>query len=158
MAKNQKLRIKQLDRHFTVFRRTLSVPPPRKGWLHEIRLALGMNLRQFAERMGSSAPQTANATESNEADGRISLNSLRAAARAINCELVYAVVPRESLGALIRARAEEVARARTSQVSQTMSIEDQALPPGYVESQFRDLVEAMVANPPKDLWESRTLG
>lgn len=155
MPEQQKLRIKHLDRQLMGFRRELDVPPPTKGWLHEIRLALGMNLRQFAARMGSLAPQNANAIEKSEADGKISLNALNAAAQALGCELVYAVVPRGSLEALIRARVEEVARQRINRVAHTMSLESQSVTSAYLDSEVRQLIAEMTANPPKDLWESQ---
>lgn len=155
MPKQQKLRIKHLDRQLMAFRREVDVPPPTKGWLHEIRLALGMNLRQFAARMGSAAPQNANAIEKSEADGKISLNALRAAAQALGCELVYAVVPRVSLEALIRARVEEVARQRVNRVAHTMSLESQSVTSAYLDSEIRQQIAEMMANPPRELWDSQ---
>ena len=137
-----------------VFQRGLAVARPPKGWLHEIRLALGMSLQQFATRIGSPKPQNANAIEKSEADGRISLNALRAAARGLGCEFVYAVVPPDSLETMVRARVEELARERVARVSHTMSLESQSVGSTYAEAEVRQLVAEMMTHPPRDLWDS----
>lgn len=155
MPKYQKLRITHLDRQLTVFRKAVDLPPPPKGWLHEIRLALGMSLRQFAIRTGSVAHQNADAIEKSEAEGRISLNALRAAARALECDLVYAVVPRRSLDSVVRRRIEELARERVNRVAHTMTLESQSVSLEHVEAEVKLLAAEMMARPPRDLWESQ---
>ncbi len=153
MARHQKLRIKHLDHQLSHFRRVVDMPPPRSGWLHEIRIALGMTLRQFAGRMGSAAPQNAGAVEQSEAQGKISLNALRQAAHAIDCELVYAVVPRRTLEELLLERVRQVAVQRVQSVAHTMTLENQSVTPAYLESEIQELVTEMMHRPPKDLWE-----
>lgn len=67
---------------------------PSKGWIRAIREALGMSLRQMASRLGTSAPG-ARKLEESEANGTISLKSLRRAAEALDCIIIYALVPKD---------------------------------------------------------------
>ena len=83
---------------------------PRGGWVRTLRSALGMSERSFAKRLGvhHGALQK---LERNEQRGSVSLETLRRAAEALDADLVYAIVPRKSLRAVIGARARRRARA-----------------------------------------------
>jgi len=63
--------------------------------------------------------------ETSEADGSIKLATLRRAAEAMDCTLVYALVPNSSLEEIIDRRAHEVARREIERVRHTMLLEDQ---------------------------------
>ena len=65
---------------------------PSDGWIRSIRKSLGMNIRQLAERV-NIAPQTASQFEMNELNDSITLKTLRRVAEAMECRLVYAIVP-----------------------------------------------------------------
>jgi len=67
---------------------------PERGWIRAIRDALGINGPQLARRLGVSK-QRISVLEKAEIEGGASLNSIRQAADALNCDLVYALVPRE---------------------------------------------------------------
>ena len=67
--------------------------PPARGWVRAVRDALGMTAEQLGERMGITQPSV-NRLELSEAAGTIQLNTLRRAAEALGCEVVYALVPR----------------------------------------------------------------
>lgn len=157
MPQYHELRVRHLDEQLASFRAGLELPPPPKGWIHEIRVALGMTLKQFAGRLGAKAPQNAKSMEMSEADGRINLNSLRAAARALDCELVYALVPRPSLSESIHTRAQMIARERIGRVSRTMALESQGVGQNYDEAELKRLTEETAANPPRDFWDLPTL-
>lgn len=75
----------------------------------------------------SVTSQAVTALERAERGGGISLRSLRRAASALDCEVVYALVPRRSLDHTVRVAAEEAARRRLGRVSGTMGLEDQAV-------------------------------
>ena len=85
--------------------------PPPKGWVRAIREALGMTGVQFARRLRVT-PQSAEALEKSEANGTIQLKTLRRAAEALDCRLVYALVPNSSLEDNVAARAREWFRER----------------------------------------------
>ncbi len=63
---------------------------------------------QFARRLGIR-PQSVAALEQSEVNGSIQLKTLRRAAEALDCTLVYALVPNASLEAAVRERARKIA-------------------------------------------------
>src|SRR5476651_2232187 len=97
--------------------------PPPKGWIRAIRDALGMSGVQLGKRLKVS-PQTVDAMEKSEAAGTIQLNTLKRAAEAMDCTLVYAFVPRTSLENTIKSRARQIATTALARVSHTMKLED----------------------------------
>jgi len=84
-------------------------PPPAEGWIREIRDALGMTTRELASRM-SLSQSAVTQLERSEVTGRAQLDSLRKAADALDCNLVYALVPRTSLEDTVLTRARSLAR------------------------------------------------
>lgn len=120
------LRTRQLDRELGPYRAAAGASRPAKGWLRAIRQAAGMSSRALAERMGSSRQLIAQ-QEKAEAEERITLASLRRMADALDCDLVYAVVPRAgSLQSSARKREQAQARANVLRAEHTMALEDQA--------------------------------
>ena len=121
----RQLRSKQLDRALAPFR-SAKVPRPPKGWIRAIREALGLSSAEFAKRMKANRSLIVQ-QEKAEADDRITLKSLRAFANALDCDLVYAFVPRAgSLQELVNARARATAKTNVLGVEHTMSLENQA--------------------------------
>ena len=97
---------------------------PPKGWVRAIREALGMSGVQMARRL-KVRPQSVEDLENSEASGTISLNTLRRAAEALDCTLVYALVPNSSLEETVRARARALAQRELGRVAHTMKLEAQ---------------------------------
>lgn len=84
-----------------------------------------MSASQLARRLGLTRQAVAQ-MERSEADGSIRLDTLRRAAAALDCELVYALVPKASLEQVVDQRARSLAW-RTAQITRrTMSLEDQS--------------------------------
>ena len=75
--------------------------PPVRGWIKAIREALGMTTAQLAKRLGVRQPSVV-ALEQSEARGTIELATLRRVAEALDCTLVYALIPNKPLEATIR--------------------------------------------------------
>ena len=120
------LRIQQLNRTLEPFLLARSAIRPERGWLRALRRALGISSLALAKQMGTS-PQSVLQLEQSEAKDAITLKSLRSAARALNCELVYAIVPLEgSLSDLHERRLHQAAEAKVLRVEHTMALEDQA--------------------------------
>ncbi len=86
-----------------------------------------MTLREMARRLGK-VPSLALYLEKSEADYRITLGSLRDAADALECELVYALVPKQgSVAELSERRARAEAEENVRAVEHSMALEDQAV-------------------------------
>jgi len=133
-------------------KRWRSVPPrPRDGWIRSIRKALGMPATALARRLGVQSGTLAN-LEKAERQGTISLRSLREAASALDCELVYALVPRTSLDDVLRRRAEEVVNAHMQRAARTMSLEDQSVGTRETRRQRDALAAQLVQSLDRRLW------
>jgi predicted DNA-binding mobile mystery protein A len=141
------LRLKQLDRALEPYHAARQVPRPSKGWIRSIRQALGVSSGELARRLGTSR-QFPLQLEKGEAEDRITLKSLRAAANALDCDLVYALVPRVgSMQELIESRARAEAKDRVLGVEHSMALEDQAVGKidEAVEAETRRLVRKRAA-------------
>ena len=121
------LRLKQLDRTLKPFRAAAKNPRPLKGWLRAIREAAGISASEVARTLKTSR-QLPVQLEKAEAEDRITLKSLRAAANALGCELVYALVPRaNTLHDLVEERARAQAKKHVLGVEHSMALENQAV-------------------------------
>lgn len=146
------LRIRQLDQELARFRKLTRHEPPQGGWLKAIREALGMSIRQMAERAGLSNTSVVSA-EASEARGTVQLNSLQRLAEAMDCRLVYAVVPNESLRHAIEEQAERRAARLVEQVSDSMELEDQGISRDERRRQVRDLAAEILRSRGRDFWD-----
>lgn len=123
----KQLRVNQLDRTLSAFESARQEPRPQRGWLRAIREALGLTLESVGKKLGQSRRRILEFEEA-EAHDRITLRSLRRVAAAMDCDLVYAIVPKS--GTLAES-AERRARAQASEdvldVEHTMALENQAV-------------------------------
>ena len=62
-------------------------------------------------------------------------------------------MPRDSLAAIVRRRAEILARKRLARVSHSMLLEAQQLSGSEQEKAIEADVDALIRNMPKELWE-----
>lgn len=148
----KELRVRQLDETLAVFRELGQERPPREGWARAIREALGMSQRQLAERMEVSKT-TVNSAERNEARGSIRLSSLEALANGLDCELVYALVPRRTLQATLASRAEELAGQLVNRVSSSMELEGQVVTDEENQRQIADLAADLLRDRSSGFWD-----
>lgn len=126
-SKFRQLRLEQLERALAALHPLQDVPRPTKGWLRAIREATGITVSETAKRMGR-APSLVIQQEHAEADYRITLRSLREAANALGCQLVYALVPKNgSIHELAEERARGKATENVRAVEHSMALEDQAV-------------------------------
>jgi predicted DNA-binding mobile mystery protein A len=125
--------------------------PPR-GWVKAIRDALGMTTAQLAKRLGVSQPRVVG-IEQAEAKGTITLDSLERAAHALDCRLVYALVPRKSLDALVEERAARLASKRMDSTRHTMALEAQAMDTGDEDEQRKRLIWKLIEQSGSELWD-----
>jgi predicted DNA-binding mobile mystery protein A len=148
----RRLRIRQLDETLTSARTCLThFVVPRNGWIREIRQALGMTTGQLAKRIGT--PQSnVHGLEKRERDGRITLRSLTKAAEALDCEVVYFLIPRKGLEATLLERIEMFVQRRIGSVAHTMALEEQPVSDSHLKRQFDDSVQELMVHPPRNLW------
>jgi predicted DNA-binding mobile mystery protein A len=116
----------RLDERFQKFGSVSRYTAPVRGWTKAVREALGMTTAQLAKRLGVKQPSVV-AMEQSEAKGTIQLATLRHVAEALDCTLVYALVPNKPLEAMVRERAGLFSRGRRGPVEHSMLLEDQAV-------------------------------
>ncbi|HUG82262.1 MAG TPA: mobile mystery protein A [Bryobacterales bacterium] len=114
----------RLDERFREMGPAARYAQPVRGWVKAIREALGMSTAQLAKRLGVKQPSVVG-IEQSEAKGTIELATLRRAAEALDCTLVYALVPNKPLEQTVRDRARLFARRRLEPVEHSMMLEDQ---------------------------------
>lgn len=139
----------RLDERLSGLKRQDRFRPPPKGWIRAIRDALGMTGVQLAKRLGVR-PQTVEAIEKSEASGSIQLSTLRRAAEAMDCTLVYALVPNSSLENAIHQRARKLAIRDLQRVAHTMRLEAQETGDAGLEARIEAYIRDVLKD--RDLW------
>lgn len=125
---------------------------PKEGWIRTLRKALGMSSPQLARRLDISKSQ-ASQIERMETEDRITLKQLRRVAAALECDLVYALVPRQSLDVMLRNRARLKAERLVAQVDAQMKLESQQLSKEKLRDQIVAEAERLLREMPRDFWD-----
>src|ERR1700687_110476 len=152
---SRRLLRKSLDQRLAQLRPVdqLAAKPPLV-LIRSIRQSLGMTAAQHAERMGVTQPRII-ALERAEAEGAVTLKSLKRAAEALNCRLVYTFVPNEPLEQVVRNRARVVAGERLAGVEHSMRLENQAPSSEAQEERLQEASDQLAANAHGSLWAKR---
>lgn len=111
-----------------------------------------MSGAQLGRRMGVSRARIANA-EKAELSGGVTLKSMQAAAEAMGCRFVYAIVPAQSTDALITAQARKKAMADVSVASQHMALESQTLPHDKIAQEVALIADDLARDIPSNFWD-----
>ena len=151
-AKDRALARKSLDKRLNIFRNHPGFARPPRGWVKALRDALGMTAEHLASRICVTRPRIYE-IEKSELSGSITLDSLERAARAMDCELVYALVPRRPLEELIQDRALRRAKAQLKQTAHSMALEDQSVDPEDERQQIEALAKKLAQKAGSELWE-----
>ena len=130
----------QLDKRFKAWGPVAQYRMPVRGWIKAIREALGMTTAQLATRLGVKQPSIV-AIEQSEAKGSIQLATLRRVVEALDCTLVYALVPNKPLETTLRDRAMLFARRRRGPVEHSMLLEDQKVTGKDGEMRLNEIVQ-----------------
>jgi predicted DNA-binding mobile mystery protein A len=139
----------QLDERFRELGPPKRYTLPVRGWIKALREALGMSTAQLAKRLGIRQPSLV-ALEQSEAKGTIELATLRRVAEALDCTLVYALLPNKPLETTLRDRARAFARRRRAPVEHSMLLEDQKVTAKDSEAR---LDEIMRETNPRLFWD-----
>lgn len=142
---------KQLDKRLTPLS-SLDAQRPPQGWIKAIREALGMTTTQLARRLRVSQPRVI-ALEKGEAAGVVTLETLARAAEALDCRLVYALVPRKPLEALVDERVTALAEKRLNATRHTMALEDQSVDAADEAAHLERLTRNILAHSGSKLWD-----
>ena len=143
---------KHLERRLAPLRGQAHLTRPPRGWIRAMREALGMNTRQLARRMGKGQSAVVD-MEKSEARDTISIPTLRQAAEALNCTLIYALVPNRPIDEILRERATQFAEKQLARASHTMALENQSLDRADQEAERDRLIEELLRGSPARLWD-----
>jgi predicted DNA-binding mobile mystery protein A len=122
--------------------KALNLARPQSGWIRTIRTALRMNQAELAAILQINQ-KSLHALEISEAQKKIRLESLEKVADALDCDLVYALVPRDTLHNHYRNRALHIIESQLADVENTMELENQAMKfsKEYLEKQVEELID-----------------
>jgi predicted DNA-binding mobile mystery protein A len=149
---NSLLVIRQLDKKLEMFI-SLGDAKPRGGWIRLIRKTLKISLRQVSDKM-EMTPQGVRDIENREDEGTITLNTLQAAANALDMKLVYGLIPNDgSLEKLIERKAHELAVKIINRTSTTMKLEGQENSSERINQAIKEMTGELKREMPKNLWD-----
>ena len=149
----QKLIIEQIDNKLKVYSKVDPNNMPSSGWINTIRTSIKMTLEQLGTRI-STSKQGAKKVEEREADGSITIKSLKEAANALDMDFVYGFKPRK--GTILK-MIDEVAMTKATEIvmrtSKTMELEDQKVSQDRLDQAIKDKAKELSSNLPKYLWD-----
>ncbi len=148
LKKQDKLALTQIERRLKNLRRSFSDARVKPGWIHYMRKALGITLQKLADRAQVSKA-TAQQAERNEAKGKVTIETLKKMAAAMECEFVYAFVPKGSLKAILKEKAWEKAKQIISEADTHMTLEDQRVEQD-LDSRIEQLADLLIER--GDVW------
>jgi len=153
LSNSRLILVRQLDNKLKSFVSLLAIRPAPKGWINQIRTSLNMSQAQLAKRLSISSPAIAD-LERREAEGKITLNSLREAGEALNLKLVYGFVPKDgSLEEMIEQKAKDQAVQIIKRTSKTMKLEDQENSQTRLNEALSEMTSDIKKEMPKSLWD-----
>jgi predicted DNA-binding mobile mystery protein A len=134
----------------------LNEPMPPSGWLKAIRKSLGLTIRQLADRVGVSHGSI-DQIEKREPQKKVTLESLEQIANAMDCKVVYAIVPidpNETLDDIIKRRAYEAAKEIVAEVSHTMRLEAQGINQKQVNEEISRVAAELISSGDPRIWNT----
>ena len=147
--KEQKLIRRQVSRNLEALKQELEVVRGIKSWSEYMRLALGMTVSQLAKRLGLKQPAVSG-LEKREIEGRLSINNLKKIANAMDCDLVYAFIPRQPVEKIVYDQAKMKVTQSMERAETHMELEDQKVLLDKNE-RMEDLIEEKIYS--KYLWD-----
>ena len=133
----------------------LSVLPnhgvPKEGWLRTVRTALGMSGTQLAKKLGVTKARVSKA-EQDEPHGSVTLKTIQTMAQAMDCKVVYAIVPKQNVEDVIKERAIGKARSQVQAASTHMALEAQSLSKEQLEFEIERIAAQIMDKMPSDFW------
>lgn len=148
------LTIKQLDSQLKAWQAVSNkYGRPRAGWVKTLRETLSISVAQLAARLGLSRSRISQ-LENAEIQDAVTLRTLREVANAMECELVYAIVPKghTTLENIIKSRAEQLAKERVERVAHSMSLEEQTIDADILNKQKEELAKSLMEHLNKKFW------
>lgn len=145
-------KVASLDRALRAFKDALDVQPPQHGWLRTIRSALGMSVDQLAARVGMTPAELADFEEA-EVAGHAPMGELARVAAALDCKLVYGLVPRQTLKQMVEEQVRKIAEKRVGYMEQLMRQHGHSLDAKEVGYHIEEFSRIILTQLPGTLWD-----
>jgi predicted DNA-binding mobile mystery protein A len=146
------LRLRQLDARLETWRNlNLQSSMPKTGWLKTIRKALGMSSKQLSQRVRLER-SVVSRLEKAEVNGSVTFKSMRRAAEALDCEFVYALVPRKTLESMVHDAAAKIVDKEMKSTKRTMALEAQSPDEWVNKTQREDRINKLLYGTWRKLW------
>lgn len=150
--KMKTLRRDQLDKFFHANRSILNSEIPKKGWIREIRESLGMSMEALGRRMGV-IKQRIERIEKDELESKLTLETMRKVAEALDCEFVYFIKPKQTLAGTITDEAIRVADVEISALNKTMTLEKQRVSSATLMLKRNEIAADLIKKYDRKLWK-----
>lgn len=148
------LQRRQIDHKLSELGSLTTLSIPREGWIKTIRNALGMPAEELGERVNISQSAVTQ-FEKKEAEGGISLNSLKKLANGMECDFFYAMIPKTSISEMLERQARKHAERIVHAVAQSMALENQDISIEEKERQIEELTKKFQEKPIPDIWRNK---
>lgn len=153
MRNKRKLLVEQLEQKLQPFYNSRKVLVPERGWINAIRTTLNMTMAQLGTKLNITR-QGVKKIEESEANGTITINSLKETANAMDLQLVYALLPKNgTINDLIQIKAEKLAQKIVLRTNQNMKLEDQGIGNEKIDKTIMELAEEIKREMRRSLWD-----
>lgn len=142
---------RSLDKRVDRIRSIADEPRPHRGWIRAIRDALGMSSTELAGRLGISQSRIPD-LEQREVNGSIRMNTMERVADALDCDVVYFLVPRTTLNEAVASQAHRKAKGTVEAVAQHSRLEDQEISAEDTTRQIDEIAASWIDR--RGLWSS----
>ena len=143
----------QLDSKLSPLRELAAFGMPKQGWIRTIREALGMSSTHLGKKAKLDQSRISR-LENAEKDGNLKVSSLQKIAKALGMKFVYGFVPVAPLEEVVHKQAEKIILKRMTRLDMTMRLEQQGLSDVEKKKAYQDMVEKLLMEHPKDLWDA----
>jgi predicted DNA-binding mobile mystery protein A len=148
-----KIAIKQIDNQLNKWKFAKIFCVPKYGWIKVIRTALGMTTTQLARKLNVDRSRIIR-IEADEIKTALTMKTLITVADALNCDFVYALVPRKPLCKIIEQQANKIAMLQLDKISHNMFLENQMVTPEKNKKQLKELKTRLLEEMPKNFWDN----
>lgn len=124
---------------------------PPEGWLRTNRKALQMPAKVIMKKAGIKTSELYR-IEKAEVEGTLTLNKLKEAANAMDCDFYYAVVPRSEIKEIIENKARRHAVKLLENANVHMQLESQGTSMEQIELQVDQVAEQLIKEMPEWFW------
>lgn len=145
----------QLDNRLLKIKKDGLANMPFYYWLKTTREALGIPAMILAKKIGISQPTLVN-LEKSELNEKITIESLKKIAKALHCELKYAIVPEfpfNSFEDIVDAQVEKAVKKEILEMNHTMLLEKQSLDKNELSYYENDIRRRLKEKLPSNIWE-----